>query len=99
VLPYIVAGLTIGAIFGLAAVGLVLTYKTSGIFNFAHGTLASASAFLFYFLNNQHGVPWPAAAAVCILVLGPVLGLLLELIGRRLATASLTKRVLGTVGI
>ena len=40
-LPFIVAGLTNGSIYGLAAVGLVLTYKTSGIFNFGHGVIPS----------------------------------------------------------
>ena len=40
-LPFIVAGITNGSIYGLAAVGLVLTYKTSGIFNFAHGAQAA----------------------------------------------------------
>ena len=36
-LPFIVIGLTTGSVYGLAGTGLVLTYKTSGIFNFAHG--------------------------------------------------------------
>jgi ABC-type branched-subunit amino acid transport system ATPase component/branched-subunit amino acid ABC-type transport system permease component len=98
-LIYVVAGLTTGSIFGLAAVGVVLTYKTSGIFNFAHGALASAAAFIFYFLYTQHGLPWPIAAAVSIVVCGPILGLGLEFIARRLAPASLPMRVLGTVGI
>ena len=65
-LPFIVAGLTTGSVFALAAVGLVLTYKTSGIFNFAHGSLASLSAFLFYLLHVQHHVAWPIAAAMCV---------------------------------
>ena len=39
-LPFIIGGLTTGSVYGLAAVGLVLTYKTSGVLNFAHGALA-----------------------------------------------------------
>ena len=38
-LPFIIAGLTTGSVYALAGVGLVLTYKTSGVFNFAHGAL------------------------------------------------------------
>jgi ABC-type branched-subunit amino acid transport system ATPase component/branched-subunit amino acid ABC-type transport system permease component len=98
-LPFIVAGLTTGSIFALAAVGLVLTYKTSGIFNFGHGAMASAAAFLFYFLRDQHGIPWPAAAAVCVLAGGPMTGVLLEWITRRLAGATLAVNVLATVGL
>jgi ABC-type branched-subunit amino acid transport system permease subunit len=57
-LPFVVIGLTSGSIYGLAAVGLVLTYKTSGIFNFAHGSIAAIAAFVFYFLYQQHHVAW-----------------------------------------
>jgi ABC-type branched-subunit amino acid transport system ATPase component/branched-subunit amino acid ABC-type transport system permease component len=98
-MPYILAGLTTGSVFALAATGLVLTYKTSGIFNFAHGALASVAAFLFYFLHVQHGVAWPIAAAICVVVSGPVLGFLLEALTRRLQSRPLTVKVLGTVGL
>ena len=44
-MPFIVIGLTAGSIYSLAALGLVLTYKTSGVFNFAHGAIAAVAAF------------------------------------------------------
>jgi ABC-type branched-subunit amino acid transport system ATPase component/branched-subunit amino acid ABC-type transport system permease component len=97
--PFIIAGLTTGSVFALAATGLVLTYKTSGIFNLAHGALATASAFLFYFLHQQRGMPWPLAACVCVCVGGPVAGLLLELVARRLQGAALAAKVLATAGV
>ena len=98
-LPFLIAGLTTGSVYGLAGVGLVLTYKTSGIFNFAFGSIATVSAFLFYWMNDQHNVPWGVAAAVAILVLGPVLGLVLEVFGRYLSDAALAVKVAGTLGI
>src|SRR5882757_1442270 len=98
-LPYLVAGLTTGSIFALAAVGLVLSYKTTGIFNFAHGSIASASAFLFYFLHTQHHMSWPLAACICVLGGGTVLGFVLEGVARSLAATPVTMKVLGTVGI
>jgi ABC-type branched-subunit amino acid transport system ATPase component/branched-subunit amino acid ABC-type transport system permease component len=98
-IPFIIAGLSAGAIYGLAAVGLVLTFKTSGVFNFAHGALATVSAFLFYSLNVDKHVPWPLAAAVCILVLGPLMGLILERVARNLSNATLALQVAGTVGL
>jgi ABC-type branched-subunit amino acid transport system ATPase component/branched-subunit amino acid ABC-type transport system permease component len=98
-MPFIVAGLMTGSIFALAAVGLVLTYKTSGIFNFAQGALVSLSAFVFYFLYVQHGVPWPVAALVCVAVVGPTVGFVLELMTRRLTGAALPVKVVATVGI
>jgi len=99
VLPFIIAGLTTGSVYGLAAVGLVLTYKTSGIFNFAHGALATVSAFMFYSLYVQAELPWWVAAIVCIFVVGPVLGLFMERIARAVAYSSLVVRVVATVGV
>ena len=46
-----------GAIYSIMASGLVLTYSTSGIFNFAHGAVAFATAYLYYQLNTGLGVP------------------------------------------
>jgi branched-subunit amino acid ABC-type transport system permease component len=53
-LPFIVSGIATGAIYGLAGTGLVLTYKTSGIFNFGHSAIATAGAYLFYWLHEEH---------------------------------------------
>ncbi len=98
-LPFIVIGLATGAVYGLAGMGLVLTYKTSGIFNFGYGAVAALDVFLFYFLYAEHGVPWPAAAAICLLVFAPVLGLALELLSRSLDGATETVKVVATVGL
>jgi len=98
-LPFIVTGLVTGAIYGLAGVGLVLTYKTSGVFNFAHGAIATVSAYGFFELHVQREVPWPVAAVVCVLVVGPVLGLLFELVARVVASVTLELKVAATVGV
>ncbi|HEX9683538.1 MAG TPA: ABC transporter permease [Acidimicrobiales bacterium] len=98
-LPFVVVGLASGALYGLAGTGLVLTYKTSGVFNFAHGAVASAGAYAFYELRTQRGLPWPVAAALCLVVVGPAMGLGLERLGRALADASSAMRVVATVGL
>ena len=97
-LPFIVIGLATGAVYGLAGIGLVLTYKTSGIFNFGYGAIAALVAFCYYFLNT-HGLPWGAAAAISLGVFAPVLGLILELVARTLAGADETIKVVATVGL
>ena len=48
ILPFIVLGLVDGSVYGLTAMGLVLTYKTTGVFNFAHGAVATGAAYLFF---------------------------------------------------
>src|SRR4051794_30183753 len=83
----------------MAGIGLVLTYKTSGIFNFGYGAVAAFVAFAFYALHVDHHWSWPWAAAVSLLVVAPILGLLLELMARTLLDASETIKVVATVGL
>jgi branched-subunit amino acid ABC-type transport system permease component len=46
-----------------------------------------------------HASPWPLAAAVAILITGPLMGLILELMARRIQVTSLALRVASTVGL
>jgi branched-subunit amino acid ABC-type transport system permease component len=98
-LPFIVAGVTNGSIYGLAAVGLVLTYKTSGIFNFAHGSQAALGAYLMFEFRDRMGMPWPLAALLALLLAGVIGGLLLERGANILASCSVAARITATVGL
>jgi branched-subunit amino acid ABC-type transport system permease component len=98
-LPFVVVGLTSGSLYGLAGMGLVLTFKTSGIFNFAHGAMAAAAAFVFFDLHFMHGLPWPLALALCVFVLGPLMGLATGALARRLAGAPPVLTIVATVGL
>ncbi|HEX9684070.1 MAG TPA: ABC transporter permease [Acidimicrobiales bacterium] len=98
-LPFVIAGLASGSIFGLAGMGLVLTYKTSGIFNFAHGAVATAAAYTFHELRTVRSMPWPLAGAITLGVFAPAAGIGLERIARRLADASTANKIVGTLGL
>lgn len=98
-LPFLVVGLFTGALYGLAAIGLVLTYRTSGTFNFGHGAIAAGAAFLFYTLRVNHGWPWPLAAAMTVFLFGLVGGLLLELVTRGLGEVPGVVAIVATIGI
>src|SRR3954449_8329001 len=89
------AGLCTGGIYAIAASGLVLTYTTTGIFNFAHGAIGMLGAFTYWQLHVGWGVPTPLAALLVLLVFAPALGVALELgIMRRLqGTSDATKLV------
>ena len=79
---------------------MVLTYQTSGIFNFAHGAVAFVTAYFFYQLNTGQGVPVVPAAILSVVVFAPLLGLALDrILLRRLATAPVYARIVGTVGL
>lgn len=96
---YLIVGVTTGSIYGLAAVGLVLTYRTSGVFNFAHGAVAAAAAFLFYELHVDNGWPWPLAAATVLALFAVGGGLLMEALTRRLVDVPQVIPVMLTVGL
>ena len=53
----IVSGILVGSIYALAALGLVLVYKSSRVANFAHGQIIAAGAFITYYLTVTVGVP------------------------------------------
>jgi branched-chain amino acid transport system permease protein len=46
-LRYAIRGVPVGCIYALVAVGLVLTFKTAGVFNLAFGAQAFVSAAVF----------------------------------------------------
>ena len=70
-LPFVVIGITTGAVYALASMGLVLTYTTSGVFNFAHGAIGMFATFIFYELRTELGWPTPLAVAAAVLVVAP----------------------------
>ncbi len=93
-------GAVTGAIYSVMASGLVLTYSTSGIFNFAHGAVAFVVAYLYYQLHTGLGIPILPAFVASALVFGPLLGLLLDrILLRRLARAPVYAKVVGTIGL
>ena len=98
-LPFIVVGVSAGSLYGLAGMGLTLTFKTSGVFNFAHDAIAAAATFVFYVLHTQHGVPWPLALVASVGGIGVVAGLVLERLSRVLVGYGPTTAIVGTVGL
>ncbi len=98
-LPAIVTGLVIGSIYSIAGMGLVLTFKTSGVFNFAHGSFAAVAAYVFFELWNDVDIPWPIAVLLTMAIVGVGGGLLLERLALLLSDASTAARVVATVGL
>jgi ABC-type branched-subunit amino acid transport system ATPase component/branched-subunit amino acid ABC-type transport system permease component len=99
-LNLVFSGLVTGAIYSIMASGLVLTFSTSGIFNFAHAAIAFATAYLYYQLNTGLGVPIVPSVIICAFIFAPLLGLGLDrIVLRRLATAPVYARIVGTIGL
>jgi len=77
-LNYALAGLGLGAIAALSGVGLLITYRATGVFNIAHGATAMMAAYLFWLLTDQWGLPVWASAVIVLAVAAPAFGALLE---------------------
>src|ERR1700722_6628458 len=76
-LQFVIAGLVLGGISAICSAGLVITYTSSGILNFAFGAIAYFIARFYYFLNTQHHWAIAPAGILSILVMGPLLGVFL----------------------
>jgi ABC-type branched-subunit amino acid transport system ATPase component/branched-subunit amino acid ABC-type transport system permease component len=99
-LNLVLSGAVTGAIYSIMASGLVLTYSTSGIFNFAHSAIAFSAAYLYYQLNTGEGLPILPSVILVAFIYTPLLGLLLDrILLRRLAKAPVYARIVGTIGL
>ncbi|MGW3449606.1 branched-chain amino acid ABC transporter permease [Streptomyces sp. NPDC001076] len=77
-LTFGIVGLSTAAIYAVIGSGLVLTYVTTGVFNFAHGAAGMLAAFCYWQFTVGWGWPVPVALAVVLLVLAPAFGLAVE---------------------
>ncbi len=95
---YTVIGVTLGGIYALAAIGLVLIYRVSGVLNFAQGAVSMFSAFVAYQVSTVEGAPGIVGLAAAI-VAGGGIGYLIERFTiRPLAGRSALNKVVVTIG-
>lgn len=95
----VVSGVSIGSIYSLVALGMVLGFKTTGVMNFAHGDLVMLSAFLAWWLIERQGVSFWAASVVVVATVGFLnMGIESQVV-RRARTGARHATVLATIGI
>lgn len=112
-LSIVFLGIVVGSLYALAAFGLVLTFRTSGVFNFAQGALGMFGAYLFFqltqggkldFVVTTYRQTWrmprlPALVLV-VCVVAPAFGWLIELVlFRQLRKASGVVQIVATIGL
>lgn len=66
-LQLVFQGLSLGSIYSLIALGFVIVYKGSGVFNFAHGEFVMGGAYIVVVGSGR--MPWGVAAGVSCAVL------------------------------
>ncbi|MCU1602146.1 MAG: transporter permease [Frankiales bacterium] len=75
-----VSGLVLGCVYALTATGLVVTYTTSGVFNFAHGATGMVAAFSYWQLTVAWGLPTWLGMLLVLGVLAPLFGFVVEVV-------------------
>lgn len=99
-LGYIFAGIALGSIYAIAASGIVVTYVSSGVLNFAFGSIAYFLARFYYYLNTQHGWDQFPAVVVSVFLAGPALGAFLYLLlFRHLRLSSPLIKIVSSIGV
>jgi branched-chain amino acid transport system permease protein len=99
-LSFLIAGIVFGAIYAVSASGLVVTYNTTGIFNFAHGAMGMVMAYLFWQLWQGWGLPELVSLAIVLVVAAPLLGMVVErVVMRPLYGAATSIRLAVTLGL
>jgi branched-chain amino acid transport system permease protein len=99
-LQYVIAGLVLGGIYAISASGLVVTYLSAGILNFAFGSLAFFIARFYYYLHSQNGWGIAPSGIVAILLVGPATGVFLYFaLFRLLRLSSTLVKIVATLGL
>src|SRR4051812_8013752 len=100
ILFWLIVGITYGSVYAVAATGLVVTYTTSGIFNFAQGAIGMFLAYVFWQLQVDWGVQTLVALLLTVFVAAPIMGALIErVLMRAIADAPLVAQIVTTIGL
>ena len=100
VLQLLVAGVSIGSIYAMAAIGIVLLWQTSGTINFAQGEFVVVPAFAMVLFWTVLHWPFVVALVATVVVSTVLLGVLVKkaLVDRLLAMGVLPL-VIATIGL
>ncbi|MFD6673014.1 ABC transporter permease [Rhodococcus zopfii] len=94
-----IVGLTTAAIYAIISSGLVVTFTTTGVFNFAHGATGMMAAFAYWQLSVGWGWPVWLSVAVVLLVLAPAFGLLVERLLRPVQRLGEAEKLVMTIAL
>ncbi|MBI2455460.1 MAG: branched-chain amino acid ABC transporter permease [candidate division NC10 bacterium] len=100
VLQLFVAGVSIGSIYAMAAIGFVLLWQTSNTINFAQGEFVVLPAFLMVLFWTVFRLPFAAALLATLVVSTLLLGLLVKaVLVERLLKMGVLPLVIATIGL
>jgi branched-subunit amino acid ABC-type transport system permease component len=99
-LGFAIPGIPYGCTYAIVAVGLVLTYQATGVFNFAFGAQAYTSAFVYTKLVQNDNLPIWLAFVISVVVLAPLLGLAFDhFLFRRIPNTNTTAKLVTGISL
>ena len=97
---WLIEGIPFGCVYTLIAIGIVLTYKTTGVFNFAFAAQAFVAAAVYVEMVEVHGDPRWLGLVVAVLLVSPLLGLVFDrLLFRAMRTAGWQVKLVAVLGM
>jgi branched-chain amino acid transport system permease protein len=98
-LHFLLAGLSLGAVYALVALGFVVIFRATGVINFAQGSLVVLGAFLVHQFAVRAGLPFAVAVLLAIALTAGVAALIERLVMRPLVGQPLFASILVTLGL
>ncbi|HZW28215.1 MAG TPA: branched-chain amino acid ABC transporter permease, partial [Trueperaceae bacterium] len=99
VLQVLVSGATVGSVYALVALGLVLLYRTTRILNFAHGDVGVLGTFLAYVFLTRLDLPFGLSFALALAAAAVIGGAIYLLVVRPARTTSDLGLIILTLGL
>jgi branched-chain amino acid transport system permease protein len=96
-LEVLLGGLMAGVLYSLVALGFVLIYKASGVFNFAQGAMVLFAALATARLGEH--MPWPLAAVLAMVLMVGFAWIVERLVLRPLVNQSAVALLMSTLGV
>jgi len=94
---YCLAGITVGSVYAITAIGFNIIYSTTGIINFAQGEFLIVGAMTA--ISLSHVMPMPAAIAVAVLITTLLGGLIEIACLRSVKNATVLQLIVVTIGL
>src|SRR6185503_17985897 len=96
---FLVTGLSLGGVYALSGVGMVVLYRATGVLNLAFGAIGAMGALIAWSMINDYGIASGWAYAACVLF-GGVLTLAYGMsFGRLLAGRDPLVKAAATLGL
>lgn len=98
-LEFLISTVSVGSLYALMALGLVIVYGILKLVNFAYGELIMVGGYTMYLIGLQAGLPWPLVALGAVLA-AMLTSYLTELVAfRRVRTESPTALLITSFAI